>query len=214
MKKFYAKKTTFKITILIISLVIIATTTLLYLKFFKFRADENNRYIYNTATAEYEFGGTKYTTTSNTSIVQIITGIAPPVVVIPHNTTYKPTFALKGTKSPSTSKIFVNNSSSGVVISNSTSWYKNVSLSIRKPLMFSVYSQDAYSNNSASVSVTITRYKLGDTNNDNIVNLKDLAYIASKWGQTVTSANYKADLNEDKIINSSDFNIVRTNWAK
>lgn len=212
-KFLHSKKITLKIAI-VISLLLISTISLwLYRRHIGFQASEAPRYISNTATAEYEIDGQKYTLVSDPAVVEIIEGIVPPVVVIAHNTTYKSIFPLKGTKITEATKVLINNSTDGIII-NGNNWQKNVNLPLRTPQSFSITAQDAYGNNSASVSVTLTRYKTGDINNDNSINLKDLALLMANFGHQTTSVTYKADLNEDNIINSADFTILKSNWNR
>jgi hypothetical protein len=56
----------------------------------------------------------------------------------------------------------------------------------------------------------------GDLNNDNIVDLADVAIVRTAYGATATSAKWNelADLNGDGIINSVDLGIVMKNFEK
>lgn len=62
---------------------------------------------------------------------------------------------------------------------------------------------------SPSPSPSGTR-KLGDLNNDNAVDIKDLSILLVNW----LSTNPKADINSDGHVNVQDLSIMLSNWGK
>ncbi len=57
---------------------------------------------------------------------------------------------------------------------------------------------------------------LGDTNNDNIINIQDFSILATSFGKSVGQVGFdaRADFNGDGIVNIQDFSILATNFGK
>lgn len=55
--------------------------------------------------------------------------------------------------------------------------------------------------------------KLGDGNEDNVIDSTDLSILADQWGKNVT-ADTGADFNKDGVVDSTDLSILADAWGK
>jgi len=64
-------------------------------------------------------------------------------------------------------------------------------------------------------NVDMGQLRAGDINNDNVVNVTDLALLKLTYNRTVGEPNYdpRADFNGDQVVNIQDFNLMRLNFG-
>jgi hypothetical protein len=104
--------------------------------------------------------------------------VNPPTINPPRTPTFKSTQTLSGTMNIGY-EVWVNNSNTGVVYPVSANWSSLRSLNLGKNT-FNIFAK--YSGTSSkTVSATIERWMIGDTNGDNIVDDFDLAGLAAHW---------------------------------
>lgn len=63
--------------------------------------------------------------------------------------------------------------------------------------------------NTSSVRATMG-VLVGDVGGNGVVNAADIAQTKSLSGQTVSAANYRADLNADGVVNAADVAFVKS----
>jgi hypothetical protein len=59
-----------------------------------------------------------------------------------------------------------------------------------------------------TTTLTFPQLKVGDINQDNLVNSIDFSTLNTNW----FSAHALSDLNADGIVNSLDFSLMNRNW--
>jgi hypothetical protein len=127
--------------------------------------------------------------------------------------TYKDSTIIAGSKVPSLAKVFVNNTSTSVVIPNQTSW--------QRPYMFTpgeniiqVFGEDALGNRTTVTTTTVIKHELSDINGDNTINLTDISLFSVDWLKTTNLVNKLSDMNEDGIVNLTDFSIIAKRYGQ
>lgn len=123
--------------------------------------------------------------------------------------TYKPTATISGTKSEQITKIMVNNTEASIQ-NGTNNWNITVNLYYGSN-NFTVTGYDA-SHNSSSKVINIVRRKVGDFNQDGIINENDFTLLLFNWGSK-TQYN-SGDFNEDDWVNELDFTALLYWWGK
>jgi hypothetical protein len=113
---------------------------------------------------------------------------------------------IDGTK-PSGATIFINNSGENVNYPTDLLWNKLVALGMGTNL-FLIFSQDSYGQNSSTLTATVNRCEIGDTNCNGLIDDFDLAGLAGHWN---TNWCY-ADFNEDGIVDDFDLSGLAARW--
>jgi Dockerin type I domain len=57
--------------------------------------------------------------------------------------------------------------------------------------------------------------RVGDANNDNVINAMDFTILKSTFGKSMGDPGYddRADFNGDQVVNTADFTLLRGNFA-
>lgn len=129
--------------------------------------------------------------------------------------TYNSSYTLTGTKDTNITTVYVNGSSTGVTYPTSTTWEVPETLTLGTANTagsntFTVYGADADSNQTATVTDTVSLHTLGDINGDGVVDLTDASLFAVDWGKTdPTTFTYAlSDMNGDSQVNLTDLSIL------
>jgi len=126
--------------------------------------------------------------------------------------TYKASLLLWGTKTTNAESVFVNNSTAGITYPSSTTWQKQVALSLGANT-YSVYGEDSLSNKSTTQSITLNNHRIADINGDNLIDLIDLSIFGVDWANTGTLNNLLSDMNDDSVIDLTDFSILASAYG-
>lgn len=124
--------------------------------------------------------------------------------------TYKNTMVLRGTKSPEITKIIINGSEYATS-KDTTTWTVEINLSLGQNNL-NILGQDSAALPSLTKSITITRRKIGDFNNDGKIDGADFTLLLFNYGSAVK--NNSADFNEDGKVDASDFTLLLYWWGK
>lgn len=115
-------------------------------------------------------------------------------------------FDLAGIRQAGTT-IFVNGTSQGVIYPTATTWVKSVDLSLGDN-NFTLFARNASGQNSNIVAVTVTRWRVGDTNGDFRVDDFDLSGLAAHFWTDWCFA----DFNHDDWVDDFDLSGLAANW--
>jgi len=57
--------------------------------------------------------------------------------------------------------------------------------------------------------------RVGDANNDNVINALDSTILKSTFGKSIGYPGYddRADFNDDQVVNTADFTLLKSNFA-
>lgn len=123
---------------------------------------------------------------------------------------FKEKLRIEGTLKNSLETVSVNGDKAGIVY-NRLNWNYEVPLNLRTKtnIVISVMNDSGKPN---EVNFEVTRYLLGDSNNDGLVDSKDLNNYISNRGYT-KEKNENVDFNEDNVIDYKDLSILMTNWT-
>ncbi len=128
--------------------------------------------------------------------------------------TYNSTYTLTGTKDSSTTTVFINGSSTGVTYPTNTTWQVTETLTLGAnntagSNTFTVYGTDG-TNQTATVTDTVSLHELGDINGDGVVDLTDASLFATDWGKTdISTFTYiLSDMNGNGSVDLTDLSIL------
>lgn len=121
--------------------------------------------------------------------------------------TYTSEILIFGTKSVGAS-VAVNGSSEGVIYATDSRWQKYQALALG--LNAIAIKSSGANGDSAEVSVTVKRRKIGDANDDGSVNDYDFSLFANHWHQ----AWQASDFNEDGQTDDYDLSLMGAYWGK
>lgn len=121
--------------------------------------------------------------------------------------TYQPVIMLHGTKSESTTTIYINESSANIEFPQPTYWRGPAFLKVGKNKI-TILARSAKGD--AKTEMEIERREKGDTDGDSRVNDYDLSRLIRSWGKN----DFKADFNDDGVVDEYDFSILVSRWTK
>lgn len=108
-------------------------------------------------------------------------------------------------------QVFRNNVSIATVTGTS---FNDTGLTHDTTYQYTVKAYDTSGNASAAAALSASTLplKIGDLNEDNVINVYDLSILLSAWNTTGTGL--VADLNHDNTVNIFDLSILLSNWGK
>jgi len=121
---------------------------------------------------------------------------------------YLTPYLLAGSRHQNTDSIFVNDDDTGVNLPTATSWQKL----IRPAIGSNHYSIVAHNNYGWSdpVELDVYRKRLGDANDDGVVDDADLSTLAAYF-----QSNYCiVDFNHDNIVDDADLSLLASQWTR
>lgn len=110
--------------------------------------------------------------------------------------------------------LYINGTDSGVDYLPDNRWQKIISLSLGSNSL-SVVARNNFGD-SSSISITIKRRRVGDVNDNGIVNDFDFSLLANNWNTNWAEANFNRDDDErkDNIVDDYDLSLMAAFWTK
>ena len=123
--------------------------------------------------------------------------------------TYGPNFTITGTRDPSITKVYVNNTTANTTYPTSDTWQAFVPVSLGNNNI-TIYGTDASNNQTASIQIIVNMHMKGDIDGNGVVNLTDASLFAVDYSKTDPSTFTYAlsDMNNDGQVNLTDLSIL------
>ena len=122
---------------------------------------------------------------------------------------YQKNLTLKGTKDSNTYIVYINNDFSAVEFLDAFNWTADLNLA-KGENFYEISAKNSCGNFSEKYNLDFVLAKMGDINNDSLVDDYDVSLLANHWQKSWCFA----DFNLDQIVDDYDLSLMAANWTK